>query len=403
MWVIRRRHNHIGPETLSEFLDGRLSSTAAAKVERHLPGCDVCRDELEGLRSTQTMLRSLTEFAPRRSFILAGPPLGSSVRSRPTPMFRAPQWAYASLAAAAALVLAVLLSADVAGLLAPSPRGESAAISAAAPVAEMVPEIAITGMEESLPTEVATGSPSIAQPGTPEATVAASEASLVESTAMAPNPTVPQTLSGARPEAPADRFARPEVLLEKEVMGVPTEVPKEVVKESAITIRPTDTPGSDRAQSRALASAASAPVPTGAPAAMSAEPASTAALSPTPTPALTPTTSPVPTGAPVPPTPSAIPLTTVTAPLPTIKPTATAVPPVHTPAPEPTLSSAQLRGPVAGQPEGPGTRGVPLRSADSRRIAPMWRILEAAAAALSLVFFIVFIIRRRGSGSSPRF
>ena len=46
-------------ELLSEYVDGELSAADAASVEQHLAGCDACRAELEALRQTAALVRSL--------------------------------------------------------------------------------------------------------------------------------------------------------------------------------------------------------------------------------------------------------------------------------------------------------------------------------------------------------
>lgn len=143
MWVIRRGHRHIDGDTLSEYLDGRLPVATAARVDRGLAACVFCRRELEGLQSVLSLLQQLPDVPVRRRFTLAGPP-AEPVAPRPALPLRAPQWAYAAAASAAALVLAVLVSADASGLLAPrilaSPQGmaaqaeETAAANATRPV-----------------------------------------------------------------------------------------------------------------------------------------------------------------------------------------------------------------------------------------------------------------------------
>jgi anti-sigma factor RsiW len=51
---------------LSPYLDHVLEPGEAARLEAHLAGCDACRRQLEGLRHTVTMLRSLpAERMPR--------------------------------------------------------------------------------------------------------------------------------------------------------------------------------------------------------------------------------------------------------------------------------------------------------------------------------------------------
>jgi len=181
MRIIKRSHQHIKPETLSEYLDGRIQGSALARLDQQLAACQLCREEMESLRSTITMLRELPQEAPRRSFVMAAPPptperaLSSAFQLRD--FLRVPQWAYAGAASVAVIVLVALISADATGLLSPDGvpelQGQATAITqeiesrAAAPVA---PEAAQASPEDTAP-QVA------AAPVAPEA-VAAPEQSL---------------------------------------------------------------------------------------------------------------------------------------------------------------------------------------------------------------------------------
>ena len=126
MRIIRRSHQHIKNETLSEYLDGRIQGSALASVEQQLTDCQECRTEMESLRLTLTMLRELPEEAPRNSFVMAAPPLMPA--REPSSAFhlpnfgllnylRVPQWAYAGAASVAVIVFVALISADATGLL----------------------------------------------------------------------------------------------------------------------------------------------------------------------------------------------------------------------------------------------------------------------------------------------
>ena len=123
MRIIRRSHQHIKPETISEYLDGRIQGPALVRVDQQLAACHLCREEMESLRSTITMLRELPQEVPRRSFVMAAPPPmpGRSPASalQLGNLLRVPQWAYAAAASVAVIVLVALISADVTGLLSP--------------------------------------------------------------------------------------------------------------------------------------------------------------------------------------------------------------------------------------------------------------------------------------------
>ncbi len=149
MWTIRG-HRHIKPETLSEYSDGRLQGGPLGRVERRLAACGVCRGELESLRAASAVLRGLPVETPRRSFTLAAPP-PAPVKAAAPPLSRVPAWAYAGAASVAAIALAVLVSADAAGLLAPVEPVEPGAVEALAPLTsesraaeKPVPELAMS-------------------------------------------------------------------------------------------------------------------------------------------------------------------------------------------------------------------------------------------------------------------
>ena len=118
MLIFKRGHTHINQDDLSEYLDGRLSGTAAAKIDRRLTECATCRQDLDALRSTVSLLQQMPELTLSRSFFMPGPP-PAPVAVRPPAPLRVPQWVYSGAAATAALVFAILVSADSTGLLAP--------------------------------------------------------------------------------------------------------------------------------------------------------------------------------------------------------------------------------------------------------------------------------------------
>ncbi len=118
MLIFKRGHTHINQDDLSEYLDGRLSGTAATRIDRRLTECATCRQDLDALRSTVSLLQQMPELTLPRSFIMPGPP-PAPVALRPPAPLRMPQWVYSGAAATAALVFAILVSADATGLLAP--------------------------------------------------------------------------------------------------------------------------------------------------------------------------------------------------------------------------------------------------------------------------------------------
>ena len=118
MLIFKRGHTHINQDDLSEYLDGRLSGTAAARIDLRLTECASCRRDLDALRSTVSLLQQMPELTLPRSFIMPGPP-PAPVALRPPAPLRMPQWVYSGAAATAALVFPILVSADATGLLAP--------------------------------------------------------------------------------------------------------------------------------------------------------------------------------------------------------------------------------------------------------------------------------------------
>ena len=110
MWLFGR-HKHLSYDRLSEYLDGRLSADELARVDRAVAQCTDCREELESLRETRSLLQSLPQLELQRTFTFAAAPVtghtGSPERARPA-VFRVPGWAYAG-AAAVAGIAAVLI------------------------------------------------------------------------------------------------------------------------------------------------------------------------------------------------------------------------------------------------------------------------------------------------------
>lgn len=133
-WLLGKRGGHVGPQALSEYLDGRLSPSRARRVETHLTVCVRCRDEVESLRRTVGLLRRLPRQEPPRSFVLLEPPVPAR------PPLRVPAWAYGAAASAFALAFAVILSVDLAGVLAPSMPVEPQAAALPTPVSTPAPE-----------------------------------------------------------------------------------------------------------------------------------------------------------------------------------------------------------------------------------------------------------------------
>ena len=108
-----KKTHHVSPETLSEYLDRRLTAVEHGEVERHLAACPGCQEELESLTYAVGILRQTPELRPRRVFTIARAP-----EPAPQPTgFRVPAFAYGAAASVAVILFAVLLSADLGGIL----------------------------------------------------------------------------------------------------------------------------------------------------------------------------------------------------------------------------------------------------------------------------------------------
>ena len=111
--MFKRKGEHIDPVALTEYLDGRLTVGKRERVELHLEGCSRCSEELESLRHAVGLLRQAPMLAPRRVFTLAGAPPAVLVPRR----VMVPAWAYGAVASAAVVLFAILISADLGGVL----------------------------------------------------------------------------------------------------------------------------------------------------------------------------------------------------------------------------------------------------------------------------------------------
>ena len=195
MNIFRLPHKHFNPETLAEYLDGRLAGTAMARVERRLTSCATCREELDSLRTTVSLLKQLPQVVPTRSFTMATPPPQPAL-PQPSPLFRMPQWAYAGAASAAAVVLAVLISADTTGVLATKrlPVAQPAPKAAQLERFRAVQERSVTQatIQASEATEVNT--PAAPSPAAPSPAAPSVEQAVQAETAATARGTLPQAL-----------------------------------------------------------------------------------------------------------------------------------------------------------------------------------------------------------------
>ena len=142
---IFNRHRHLRPEILSEYLDGRLDQRHQELVARQMADCPACREELNTLQTTVSALRSLPDLPLPRSFTLPtapSPDYPDKLIRKPAPLvMKMPAWAYGSAASLAGLALALMLSAEAAGLASPAAfqtTGQTTGQATAAPEAAAV-------------------------------------------------------------------------------------------------------------------------------------------------------------------------------------------------------------------------------------------------------------------------
>lgn len=138
---MRRAGDHASLEQLSALIDGELSAEERGAVEAHMATCARCRDDLDQLNRTVSLIRGLPVPAPPRSFKVASE--SRLVAPRPAPDL---PW-LRPLAAAAAALLVVSL----AGIVLVGPRARTALESAnaglGAPVAAQLPRAPL-GLQE---------------------------------------------------------------------------------------------------------------------------------------------------------------------------------------------------------------------------------------------------------------
>ena len=97
---------HVDVDTLSAYLDHQIAPAERARVEGHLADCIACRDELDGLRRTVTLLQALPRVPVPRAFTLSEAQVG--IR-RPEPR---PAWVgwTRGLAAVTAIALVAVVA-----------------------------------------------------------------------------------------------------------------------------------------------------------------------------------------------------------------------------------------------------------------------------------------------------
>ena len=234
MWIFGK-HQHLKPETLSEYLDGRLPGRDQVKVERAVTECALCQGELEELRATVSLLRTLPEFAPSRSFTLSAPPVTQPFTAidRPSLFPRlVPAWAYAGAATLAGLAIILYALTDAGGLPSlawPSGSGGSPemamvqeAVAPAAPAPPAAPKIEPQAQPASAVMET------MPLPASAPAEAAIESEAMAAETAPPAQPAAPATAQPQPASAPVPAIEQEiakEVTIEKEVFRSPTSLP----------------------------------------------------------------------------------------------------------------------------------------------------------------------------------
>ena len=208
MGIFGLGHKHLSAETLTEYLDDRLSAGARERVQQVAAGCPDCSLELDALGQTRLLLRQLPEITPRRRFFIS--PSNEPVTTPPaTTWVRFPQWVYAGTASLAALVLTLMVVVDATGLVAPGRTTEQASYESPAssqsqqespPVMMDSPAMESAAMESAAATESreAVSAVSTAEE-TSEATPSADESPLMADS-PAPTESVESAEAGPTPE-----------------------------------------------------------------------------------------------------------------------------------------------------------------------------------------------------------
>ena len=356
MLIFKRGHTHINQDDLSEYLDGRLSGTATTRLDRRLTECATCRQDLDALRSTVSLLQQMPELTLPRSFIMPGPP-PAPVAVRPPAPLRMPQWVYSGAAATAALVFAILVSADATGLLAPKltsqPEVTAQALQAAPESFQQADGDGAAGaieMAAQAPviTEAVSAEKGLSVAVTQEAEVAEAVAPTLRQAAVPPQTAAKveaQEDASASAPVPAMAAAEVEKAVESKLAPPPTvaamtatEV-REVANSEAVQPRP-EAAMSAPAVEEAVTAESAPPTPKGAMAAVKADISAEVKADPTP---------------------SIIALTTSQR------------------APEPTTVAQE------------SPRGIP----PPYNPINIWRVLEGLAAAAAVGFLVIWILRRR--------
>jgi hypothetical protein len=145
---------HIADETLSVFIDDRLTPDEARPVRAHLETCSTCQVRLDELESVVAMLRALPSVETPRSFAL-----GPRLVSDPPNVIRLRRWYVATRVGAASLA-AVFVFLSVGSLYFGSqPNSSSVGLYAKAQPASAPQSAQAPSTEAAAPAPEATSAP----------------------------------------------------------------------------------------------------------------------------------------------------------------------------------------------------------------------------------------------------
>lgn len=113
---LRRQHHARLRELLSSYLDGQVTEAERLQVEAHLESCAACRVEVEQLQGVVSLLRRMPQLVPRRPLAVER----TAAAPRGIPRYL---WGLRTAAATAAAALALVVAADLSGVLPGDPGG----------------------------------------------------------------------------------------------------------------------------------------------------------------------------------------------------------------------------------------------------------------------------------------
>jgi anti-sigma factor RsiW len=100
-------HGHLAQDALHRLVDGDEPTTIKTMVDDHVRACPQCQREIESLRSTVSLLQSMPEVDPPRSFVGTG---YRRTAAPPTPIARPVSHYLPVLRVAAAAVLVMFIA-----------------------------------------------------------------------------------------------------------------------------------------------------------------------------------------------------------------------------------------------------------------------------------------------------